>query len=197
MMMLDGFSGARFNQSSRLVPFVEVACQSYLSQFYTVSPESAKTFTSLCHEQTPTEQILLLDLPYKWILVAQKMQNSFNNFLFNGVHLYTILSQKSKKGTRVDTGQTAPNSQRPFRWNLWFHVFHSFVLHIFWLFPEGKSLVQSLGVSRMLILRELGVVTSTDWVIKLTPQSQNREQQDNFVTLSYHFFQTKSHMSGH
>ena len=86
-MMLDGFSGAQFNQSSRRVPFVEVACQSYLSQFYTVSPESAKTFTSLCHEQTPTEQILLLDLPNKW------MQNSFNNFLFNGVHLYTILSQ--------------------------------------------------------------------------------------------------------
>ena len=93
MMTMDGFSGAWFNQSSRLVPLVEVARQSYLSQFYTVSPESAKTFTSLCHEQTPTEQILLLDLPYKWILVAQKMQNSFNNFLFNGVHLYTILSQ--------------------------------------------------------------------------------------------------------
>ena len=189
MMMLDRFSGARFNQSSRLVPFVEVACQSYLSQFYTVSPESAKTFTSLCHEQTPTEQILLLDLPYKW------MQNSFNNFLFNGVHLYTILSQpmnpKKVQGWTLDRQLRT----RPFRWNLWFHVFHSFVLHIFWLFTEGKSLVQSLGVSRMLILRELGVVTSTDWVIKLTPQSQSREQEDNFVTLSYPFFSSSQNQA--
>ena len=39
--------------SWRLVPFVEVACQSYLSQFYTVFTEICQSFTSLCHEQTP------------------------------------------------------------------------------------------------------------------------------------------------
>ena len=48
----DGFSETWFNQSSRLVPFVEVACQSYLSQFYTVFTRICQTFTSLCHQQT-------------------------------------------------------------------------------------------------------------------------------------------------
>ena len=63
-MMMDGVSGTWFKQSSRLVPFVEVACQSYLSQFYTLFNRICQTFTSLCHEQTPaTEEILLLDLP--------------------------------------------------------------------------------------------------------------------------------------
>ena len=53
----------------------------------------------------------------------------------------------------------------------------------FWVFVRWKvSCPKSWCVSRVLILRELGVVTSTDWVIKLTPQSQNREQQDNFVS---------------